>query len=302
MNNLYSKFKIAPPAKPAMAQGLLRAGIKTPPVTKPAPLIFFEKAAKARGDINPMGPGYTLGAQGGALAGFGAFRGLGGVPSGIAPEIEFVFDLDKQDFFGERPTWLQGVQRLKLTYSPASRGTANLAAQKLARLANGPPAAQALRDDLIAEGRRLTTLIYDVGEKTAWESPLLNARGEVDIFGKVIRDEPEKSRIGAMVQLKNWMGNIANMDIEGVMAVGPGNTPAGGATGSQYGAGRGYVAPNPLWSSGGGGQAFAPGAGMPGAGTVSSSQGPGMGTMLAVVGGVAVLGIGAVWFFKKRKK
>lgn len=172
--------------------------------------------------INPL-------VAGGALIGAylffrkGSLTGVGQTKSPSFGEFEvlraftpkFKFKLDELDFYG-RDYNLKGIAKLKLSYQPASRATtdkANANVIKLQAIARAVPAVAEILETWTREGEALTQKIFDVGEGTEFEAVALGARGEVDIFGKVIRNQTESNRIQAFNQLKSWITKIANFNV-----------------------------------------------------------------------------------------
>jgi hypothetical protein len=301
MTNVYNRFVPRAPDARTLGSRLLgdpRGVMQKVPVTKPNVPALFRNSYAARSSISQNQPYGLVTATSRGLAGLGGFGAFSGGPPLGAGGITFGFDLDRADFFG-RVAHQNGLRKLKLSWTPPDGALVAAADRVLGALQSSNTNGQRLRTTLIADGQRLADRIYEVGEKTAWESPFLGARGEVDIFGKVLNDQPERQRIEAMEDLKDWLERVAATNLAQYARVtvpNPSTTPGSGLQsenqGSAYGGG-GSTTP-----TGGSSMAdrLAPllnSQPMPSAAPTSSK-------LPYIIGGVALVGVGAFLFLRKK--
>jgi hypothetical protein len=226
--NLYQMYSMKPPSKTAMADRLTGArsrttGVAVPVAKSSATKRFFVRDNEVPTSLPNIRTPYPLGTQGG-LAGLGMLGALSGPPLG-AGGIEFTFDLDRADFFG-RSYHQQGLKKLKLFWAPPDSGLVSEADKKLNLLRASGSRGSSIAAALIQEGQRRADRIHAVGEKVAFEAPLLGARGEVDVFGKVINDQPERQRIEAMEDLKQWLETVVATPVPEKVTSSPGSGSA----------------------------------------------------------------------------
>lgn len=243
--NLYQKLGMKPPTRNVLGDRLLGSkaqytGVAVP-VRRTDAAQMWRSTDVVHGSPNIKLP-YPLGADNGlsGLRGFGAF-GAGDPATELVPGVSFMFDIDKKDFITGRPIHQEGIRKLGLSWTPVTPQYVQSVAKKLQDLRAAGSAGETLADTLVGDGAALAKKVGQVGEAVEWEAFGLGARGEVDIFGKVIRNTVEKNRLDAMKELKAWMAYVIGVPIPQDTASSytpstttptytPGSLPTGGGT------------------------------------------------------------------------
>jgi hypothetical protein len=285
MRNLTQKFSMKPPSKTALANRLLGAAAPysgvTVPVRTPNAPSFFRTNDVVHSSPTVQTP-YVLGDNDG-FAGFGrlALGSFGAVDPalGLVTGVSFRFDIDKKDFVTGRPIHQEGIRKLGLSWTPVTPNFVQNVDKKLSELRASGPEGETLADTLVGEGAKYAQKVGNVGEGVEFEALFLGARGEVDLFGKVIRKDVEENRLNAMKELKGWMANVLAAPI-------PASTvtyqpPTGGTPGYR---------PDSFGPTGGGRQnASGAGAGA-GAGAMQKAPGPDF-VMYGAIAAAGVVGL-----------
>lgn len=294
MRNLNDLFSMQPPTRDAMAQRL-RGGPRLQRTQRSsAPTAFYALSPTTRSTLqqNSYTLGTGMGGKGlGGLAGAFAAKarslGLGnfsGDPAiELVPGVNFKFPLDKLDFVAPgRPIHQEGIRKLGLQWTPVPLGVITAARNKLAALENSTEEGAATAAALKADGQDKALKVFNVGEAVEFEAFAFGARGEVDIFGKVIRNDVERNRLNAMRELAAWLNYVAAVPVPKVEYVpGAEGTPGAVMTAAQRA------------------KAQAAAAAAAAAAARKASQGS-TNTML-YVGGALAVGLLAVVVIKKRK-
>lgn len=285
MRNLYSQFMMKAPGRDAMARRLTGGAPLQPASVSAAPSAFYRNVGAPSGQMNRRDP-YVLGMDGG-LAGLATHRGLArlegfGALSGdpaveLVPGVNFRFDIDKKDFITGRPIHQEGIRKLGLSWTPVTPGQVTAVRNKLSELTNSTEQGATTAAALVADGADLAAQVGNVGEAVEWEAVGLGARGEVDIFGKVLRNTVESNRLNAMRRLKAWMDAVIAIPVpEMTYTPGGAGTPGANVQSAAAAAARAKAEQDRL-----------------------AAQGPSK--MPLYVGGALIAALGIVVVLKKRK-
>ena len=292
MTNITQKFSMKPPARGALANRLLGgsapySGVAVPVRVPNAPN-FFRATDVVRSSPTVRTP-YVLGANNG-LAGLGrlALGALGAADpaTSLVTGVSFRYDIDKKDFITGRPIHQEGIRKLGLSWTPVTPNYVQSVDTKLKTLRASGVAGETLADTLTADGAALAQKVGNVGEAVEFEALFLGARGEVDIFGKVIRNEVEKNRLNAMKELKGWMAYVLSVPVP---AEGSGYTPPAGGGGTTPGYTPGTFGPNTANTTGRGVQTTGSTTGST-AGSMQKAPGPDY-VMYGAIAAAGVVGL-----------
>jgi len=228
MKNLYHQFSMQPPAREELGRRLTGGSPLARTAVSKAPVDFYRRLGMPTNNVlAPASYSLDSGSVSGlahGLRGLGAFSGDPAVE--LVPGVNFGFDLDKRDFIAPgRPIHQEGIRKLNLSWKPVPANLVTEVRNKLAALANSTDEGRALGKQLVADGQDKATQIHERGEKVEWEAAFLGARGEVDVFGKVLRNDVEASRLNAMRELEAWMRYVVTVPVPELVY-----TPGGAGT------------------------------------------------------------------------
>lgn len=306
MNPFTRQYTMQPPTKQATASRLMGrpgavTGVATEVKKSTAPEAFFRKANFARTTLAQNS--YVLGTNGG-MSGFAGFFGFAGAERQVVPGISFKEDWTFADFVGDA-NWLKAINSNcglderyhgSLTYSPPSASTLTVAAGKWANL-------KALEADQPAVGSFIARVEAELRSAIAQADALVSTQHD-SLCGKRTTSV-ETARIGYFNKIRSLLSEITAFTPQVVVQADGstgGSATAKGAVTTSMSAADLMALQNATKRADEAAAKLQQDAVNKAAGGSGASSGGSPFSNPLVLGGVAVVGLGALYFVMKRKK